>query len=188
MKYKLITYKKSGTEKGNRDKEFLFSNSSDALRRFNELSTTTNYALNPTLWVKSGKEWIRYGEGDFQKFFLEKRKIDILSENVKCCDELVVNDDTIEAAYELWCDVDLYFGTNTKTVEDKCKWINFYTYWHPNGTITAKYFLEGDHICEENDWPLTEAEQDFFLSLMEQHASKTERMTLEEIYYSSVSD
>ena len=74
-------------------------------------------------------------DADFDAFFLDgKRLIDITKEKVNCCDELIVDTEkgTVEALYELWCDVDRYFGTDTRdndsTWIDFSTWINFYTY------------------------------------------------------------
>lgn len=41
------------------------------------------------------------------------REIDITKEPINCIDELIIDEEkrSIEATYELWMDVDKYFGT-----------------------------------------------------------------------------
>lgn len=69
---------------------------------------------------------------------MKKRNLDITEQTINCFGDLEVDLDKgfIEAAYELWFDVDRYFGTDTRDKDDT--WINFYTRWHPDRTITAK--------------------------------------------------
>ena len=69
---------------------------------------------------------------------MKKRNLDITEQTINCFGDLEVDLDKgfIEAAYELWFDVDRYFGTDTRDRDDT--WINFYTRWHPDRTITAK--------------------------------------------------
>lgn len=43
------------------------------------------------------------------------REIDIIKENIQCCDDFdVYPNDSINITYELWFDVDKYFGTHTR--------------------------------------------------------------------------
>lgn len=46
------------------------------------------------------------------------REIDITKKPINCCDELIIDDEkrSIEATYELWMDVDKYFGTKTRMI------------------------------------------------------------------------
>lgn len=181
--FKLRTYIKTGTEKGNLEKELFFSSAEAALEEYVKLFRKELYSLNPTLWSCLGGQWKRYNERDFETLFTGgKREIDITKESVNCCNELVVDTekDYIEAYYELWADVDRYFGTNTR--DDDSAWINFYTYWHPDGHITASYYLEADDTSEEYDWPLTEEEQEFFRKKMEEYCQFSEHASLQEVY------
>ena len=42
------------------------------------------------------------------------REIDIIKEDIRCCDDFdVYPNDSINITYELWFDVDKYFGTHT---------------------------------------------------------------------------
>ena len=78
---------------------------------------------------------------------MKKRNLDITEQTINCVGDLEVDLDKgfIEAAYELWFDVDRYFGTDTRDKDDT--WINFYTRWHPDRTITA-----GKKIIPINFW------------------------------------
>lgn len=43
------------------------------------------------------------------------REIDIIKEDIRCCDDFdVYPNDSINITYELWFDVDKYFGTHTR--------------------------------------------------------------------------
>lgn len=110
------------------------------------------------------------------------REINIIKENIRCCDEICVEDNAISATYELWFDVDKYFGTDTRDRDDA--WINFYTYWRPNGLISAEYYLDTDDDCKVFAWDLTEEEQKFFLDKMEKYCKETTGKTLQELWES----
>lgn len=189
MEFKLRTYKKSGTDKGNMDYERIFPDAESVIKEYHKLFKKEDGSLNPTLWAGDDKDWTRYSEDDFKEFFLDrKRLIDITKENINCCDELIVDTEkeTIEAFYELWCDVDKYFGTNTRG-EDST-WINFYTYWHTDGSITAKYFIDSDDGVEEYKWALTEPEQKFFLDKMEKYSKSVYHLSLEQLFKTEKED
>lgn len=184
--FKLRLYKKTGPEKGNLDKELFYDSAKELWTTYKSLCRISDYSinLNPTIWVRSGEEdWTRYGEADFAKFFLEgKRQIDIISENVKYTGELCMDLEkvTIEAVWELWFDVDRYFGTDTDS--DDVTWINFYTYWHSNGRVTAMYEIDSEETTKVIDWPLTDKEEEFFLLKMEEYALKKEHCSLENLF------
>ena len=181
--FKLRTYIKTGRKKGNLEKELFFGSAEAALEEYRKRFCEELYSLNPTLWSCFGGQWKRYNERDFETLFTGgKREIDITKESVNCCNELVVDTEReyIEAYYELWADVDRYFGTNTR--DDDSSWINFYTYWHPDRHITASYYLEADDTSEEYDWPLTEKEQEFFRKKMEEYCQIMEHSSLKELY------
>lgn len=112
------------------------------------------------------------------------REIDIIKEPINCCDELIIDDEkrSIEATYELWMDVDKYFGTKTRN--DSSVWINFYTFWHlDNPTeITARMVLNGDDSCEEKEWELTKEEREFFRKTMEGYCLQKYACTLRELF------
>lgn len=183
-KFKLRLYKKTGVEKGNLDKELFYDSAKELWTTYKSLFRISDYSLNPTIWVRSGEEdWTRYGEADFAKFFLgRKRQIDIISENIKYTGELCMDleKETIEAVWELWFDVDRYFGTDTDS--DDVTWINFYTYWHSNGRVTAMYVIDSEETTKAFDWPLTDKEEEFFLLKMEEYALKKEHCSLEHLF------
>ena len=188
--FKLRLYKKTGAEKGNLDKELFYDSAKElwttykSLLRKSDYSINLNRALYPTIRVRSGEEdWTRYGEADFAKFFLGgKRQIDIISENIKYTDELCVDleKEIIEADWELWINVDRYFGTDTGSDDET--WINFYTYWHSNGRVTAVYEIDSEETSKVIDWPLTDKEEEFFLLKMEEYALKKEHCSLENLF------
>lgn len=188
--FKLRLYKKTGAEKGNLDKELFYDSAKElwttykSLLRKSDYSINLNRALYPTIWVRSGEEdWTRYGEADFAKFFLGgKRQIDIISENIKYTDELCVDleKEIIEADWELWINVDRYFGTDTGSDDET--WINFYTYWHSNGRVTAVYEIDSEETSKVIDWSLTDKEEEFFLLKMEEYALKKEHCSLENLF------
>lgn len=113
---------------------------------------------------------------------MKKRNLDITEQTINCVGDLEVDLDKgfIEAAYELWFDVDRYFGTDTRDKDDT--WINFYTRWHPDRTITAIYFVESDETVKEHTWELTPKEQEFFRKKMEAYAKTQGNQTLQEIW------
>lgn len=100
--------------------------------------------------------------GSERRFFIE-------SLDFRCIGEVEYEDVDgmmgLGFTYELWFDVDAYFGTDTKD-DDGC-WINFYTWYMENGDVKAKYFIEKDDSSEEHDWELTAIEKEFFRRKME---------------------
>lgn len=105
--------------------------------------------------------------------------LDITEQDIRIVDELIISDDaeSIEATYEMWFDVDKYFGTNTRN--DDSAWINFYTVYHQDGRITATYVVEFDDDSANYEWELTRFEQGFFKGLMQQYAVEKYRSTLQ---------
>jgi len=111
---------------------------------------------------------------------MKTRQIDITKQDIRCCDELIIDDDNIEATYELWFDVDKYFGT--ETMNDDSTWINFYTFWYPDGTITAWYCIDSELTSEHKFWKLTEEEKEFFRNKMENYCQQCNGMSLMELW------
>lgn len=111
---------------------------------------------------------------------MKARQIDITKEDIRCCDELMVETEYIEATYELWLDVDKYFGTKTRN--DDSAWINFYTAWYPNGMIKAYYCLDTQSKSNFFDWRLTNEETEFFRQKMEDYCQQTYNKSLMEIW------
>lgn len=110
------------------------------------------------------------------------RKLDITKENLNCCGDIFLDLDCINITYELWFDVDKYFGTETNSSDDI--WVDFFTYWYPDGNVSAVYCLDSDTDYKSYDWELTEEEKKFFLQKMEEYCKNVEDMTLEELWKS----
>lgn len=81
----------------------------------------------------------------------------------------VYPNDSINITYELWFDVDKYFGTHT---HETSSWINFYTFFHKDGRITAVYEIDCDDHTESFDWELTAEEEFFFRNMMNRYCNK----------------
>ena len=64
------------------------------------------------------------------------REIDITKQDVRCCDDIEINERySVNIVWELWFEVDKYFGTNTANSDS---WVNFYTEWnYDTNDITA---------------------------------------------------
>ncbi len=109
-----------------------------------------------------------------------KRKIDItkLSENeLKCCDDVLIEDGRLSFNWETWFDVDNYFGTDTQNDDT---WLNFYTdYYRETGEIKAVYALDTPAHFEEVEWELTNEEKEFLKERMLKFSGYT---SLEEFY------
>lgn len=94
------------------------------------------------------------------------RQIDITKQDIRCCDDFYIEDDCLNIPYELWFDVDKYFGTSVN--ETGNSWLNFYTYYYKDGDIKATYEIDYDNTDTVSfDWELTEIEKVFFKGMME---------------------
>lgn len=97
----------------------------------------------------------------------KERQIDITKEEIKCIDDFEVDEQWINVGYELWFDVDEYFGTGVNG--DLDSWVNFYTFYYKDGHVEAKYEIDSSETYECYDWMLTDKEQLFFLKLMQEY-------------------
>ena len=107
------------------------------------------------------------------------RELDITKQDIRCCDDFYVEKGYVNIPYELWFEVDKYFGTNTKETNS---WINFYTFWRPDGSITATYEIDYPDATETHDWELTKDEEEFFRDKMEEYCKYMCECTLEGLY------
>lgn len=107
------------------------------------------------------------------------REIDITKQDIRCCDDFDIEDNSVNITYELWFDVDKYFGTNILNNENA--WINFYTFYNKDGSITAIYEVDTDDGSESFDWELTEIEQAFFRGMMEGYCNHKCSCTLAQL-------
>lgn len=107
------------------------------------------------------------------------REIDITKQDIRCCDDFYMDDDeTVNIPYELWFDANKYFGTN---IIDENTWINFYTFYHKDGSITAAYEVSTEYDTESFDWELTEVEQNFFRDMMDKYCEDICGCTIKEL-------
>ena len=100
------------------------------------------------------------------------KKIDITKQDIRCCDDFdIVNDGNELSAnipYELWFDVDKYFGTKTK---DSDKTVHFYTFYYKGGKIKAFYGVESSTDNKYHEWKLSTKEEAFFKKMMEDYCN-----------------
>lgn len=108
------------------------------------------------------------------------REIDITKQDIRCFDGLEIDIDCIIVEYELWFNVDKYFGTHIES--DDSTWLNFYTYWYPDGRICAVYEIDTDTDVQSYDWELTDEEKVFFLNKMEEYCKSFEGKSLMDLW------
>lgn len=109
------------------------------------------------------------------------RKIDLIDQNLNCYDEWQVDFDNqqIDFAWELWFDVDKYFGTHVN--DDDSSWVNFYTIYNYNDDrVRAEYYVDepGSGYREMIYWELTTEEEEFLRKKMEEYC----KCGLKELY------
>ena len=96
------------------------------------------------------------------------RKIKLIEQQINCVDEPMIEEDYINFTWEMWFDVDAYFGTNTKN--DSEAWINFYTNWsRRTNKIRAFFVYSSNNKQEEYNWTLTKEEEKFLRAKMEEY-------------------
>lgn len=106
-----------------------------------------------------------------------QREVDITKEDVRCIDLMFEDNQTVSSTYELWFDVEKYFGIEIP--EDS--WINFYTFYHKKEKdITCVAILVMTDEDKVIDWELTSDEKNFFLDKMETYCQNTEGCSLDE--------
>lgn len=114
---------------------------------------------------------------------MKARQIDITKQDVRCCDGLMIEDDYINATYELWFDHFEYFGVKEPYEEEDLSYVNFYTDWYPDGTIKAYYTVYSDAGFEyDDDWELTDEETEFFRNKMENYCQQCDGISLMELW------
>lgn len=99
--------------------------------------------------------------------------VNLLEQDIRCCGEIIEENDCLSFTYELWFDVDRYFGTNT--IDDDGTWINFYTYFYPETEqVEAVMCITMVVTSEIYSWQLIDDEKNFLLELMKSYADKQE--------------
>lgn len=126
--------------------------------------------VNGTLLLKTDNE--EWQEDEYNCIFLdETRQIDITKQDIRYYDAIYCEYKKMSVEYELWFDVDKYFGTHTR--EFDMTWINFYTYWDSEtNDIEAYVSIDSDMYCVGYDWPLTDEEKEFFRKKMTEYCGK----------------
>ncbi len=114
------------------------------------------------------------------EIIVAKRQISILNlpeYQLKCCDDIYIDDEKLCFEWETWFDVDAYFGTQTK---DTDTWLTFYTdYYRDTGEIKAYYVeLKVDRDVE-HEWELTDEERELLKQRMIKYTGSS---SLEEFY------
>ena len=97
-------------------------------------------------------------------------KLAEVAEDLIATDNVMYEDGCLNFEYEMWFDVDKYFGTNTRCRDD-C-WLNFYTDWHPDGSICAWYAIETDDDSVAIEWDLLPEEERILREKMETKAEE----------------
>ena len=112
-----------------------------------------------------------------------KRKLELTKLNINCCDELLIDNNVINATYELWFDVTEYFADieEINNISDD-EWINFYTNYNPyDKKLTACVVFVGVEADIEYAWDLTEAEEAFLISMVEDYCQNLYGMNCKEL-------
>ena len=106
--------------------------------------------------------------------------IDITKCDIRCCGDLMYEDNYINAVYELWFDVETYFDI---TLDDN-SWIDLYTNWFSNGDIEVIVEYDADKGDKISYLPFEpdEDEKTFFISKMEERCMKLYGESLMEFY------
>lgn len=109
------------------------------------------------------------------------REISIVGEDVRPLDPSFDSDNELSFVWELWMDVDSYFGTDTRDTDD---WINFYTTYHRDtDDITASWTIEGNDYSDFMDeWELTNEEKEYLRGKMEEFCQEEEGLSLREYF------
>lgn len=109
------------------------------------------------------------------------REISIVGEDVRPLDPSFDSDNELSFVWELWMDVDSYFGTDTRDTDD---WINFYTTYHRDtDDITASWTVEGNDYSDFMDeWELTNEEKKYLRNKLEEFCQEEEGLSLREYF------
>lgn len=104
---------------------------------------------------------------------------------MNCIDELMVEDDHVNAIYEIWIPYDEYFGVNLDECGDAT--VDFYTNWYPkDNRMEAYYILRNDDVEKKVVWELNAYEEALLLWKMEKHCQEMYQKTLVSIFIEGV--
>ena len=109
------------------------------------------------------------------------RQIDLVNQDIRPIEPEFDTENTLSFYWELWMDVDKYFGTDTRNNDDI--WINFYTIYHRDtDKITAEYYYDSSDLNECVDWELTDEEEKFLRDKLEEYCKNDCGLTLKEFF------
>lgn len=109
-----------------------------------------------------------------------EREISIIGEDIRAIYPEFDNNDQLSFDWELYIDVDKYFGTDTRNTDG---WINFYTFYHRStDSITANFTIEWDDRSEYREWELTNEEIKYLREKMDECCIEDGGLSLKEYF------
>lgn len=116
---------------------------------------------------------------------METRKEILTEDTVNCIDELMVEENHVNAVYEIWIPADEYFGIDLDECGDTT--VDFYTNWYPKDNhLEAYYILRNDAVEKKVEWILNAYEESLLLWKMEKHCQEMYQKTLLSIFIEGV--
>lgn len=116
---------------------------------------------------------------------METRKEILTEDTVNCIDELMVEENHVNAVYEIWIPADEYFGIDLDECGDTT--VDFYTNWYPKDNhLEAYYILRNDDVEKKVKWTLNAYEEALLLWKMEKHCQEMYQKTLVSIFIEGV--
>lgn len=110
----------------------------------------------------------------------KERQISIIGEDIRPIDPEFDNDNQLSFAWELWFDVDAYFGTE---IEDSDNWVNLYTFYHRDtDKITAEIVIDKPENSEYREWKLTAEEERFIRDKLDKFCQKDDGLNLKDYF------
>ena len=109
---------------------------------------------------------------------MEKNGICLKDCDIRGCGDILVEDDRINATYELWFDVEKFFGIKLSDSE----WINLYTDWYPDGRFEITVYVDTDNGSKELPFEFDEEETCLFKNLMENYCQFETNCSLAELW------
>ena len=112
---------------------------------------------------------------------MKPRQIDLIGQDIRPIDPSFDSDTQLSFAWELWMDVDKYFGTDTLNEDET--WINFYTYYHRDtDRITAEYTIDRPDNPEYKEWELTTEEEKYIREKLDEFCKEDADLPLKEYF------
>lgn len=123
------------------------------------------------------------GAEEFMGYLADKG---LSKDDVRITNEpLVIEDSYIEAQFELWCDVDKKFDTDTR--DDDGKWINFYVHYYPDDYVEDEQVKGLCVVCSDDDneyfdYVLNNSEKKILVEQMQERANLEAGCELDELF------